>query len=69
MIPGLPDVGKILPDLFENLEVFRFPDQLDTPRNVKQTLFFCFLVGTLRGVDPSKKMRNVRTIHFHPVSR
>ena len=31
--------------------------------------FFDFLVGTLRGVDPSKKMRDVRTIHFHPFSR
>ena len=30
--------------------------------------FFDFLVGTLRGVDPSKKMRIVRTIHFHPFS-
>ena len=30
---------------------------------------FDFLVGTLRGVDPSKKMRDVRTIHFHPFSR
>ena len=32
-------------------------------------LIFDFLVGTLRGVDPSKKMRDVRTIHFHPFSR
>ena len=28
--------------------------------------FFDFFVDTLRGVDPSKKMRLVRTIHFHP---
>ena len=34
-----------------------------------ETLFFDFLVGTLRGVDPSKKMRLVRAIHFHPFSR
>ena len=34
-----------------------------------ETLFFDFLVGTLRGVDPFKKMRLVRTIHFHPFSR
>ena len=34
-----------------------------------KTLFFDFLVGTLRGVDPSKKMRLVRTIHFPPFSR
>ena len=31
--------------------------------------FFDFLVDTLRGVDPSKKTRDVRTIHFHPFSR
>ena len=31
--------------------------------------FFDFLVDTLRGVGPSKKMRLVRTIHFHPFSR
>ena len=31
--------------------------------------FFDFLVGILRGLDPSKKMRLVRTIHFHPFSR
>ena len=27
------------------------------------------LVAFLRGLDPSKKMRDVRTIHFHPFSR
>ena len=27
-IPGLPDVGKIPLDMFENLEIFRFSDQL-----------------------------------------
>ena len=32
-------------------------------------LIFDFSVGTLRGVDPSKKMRDVRTIHLHPFSR
>ena len=32
-------------------------------------MIFDLLAGILRGVDPSKKMRNVRTIHFHPVSR
>ena len=31
--------------------------------------FLFFFVGTLRGVDPSKKIRIVRTIHFHPFSR
>ena len=31
--------------------------------------FFDFFVDTLRGVDPSKKMRLVRTIHFHQFSR
>ena len=31
--------------------------------------FFDFLVGILRGVDPSKKMRLVRTTFFHPFSR
>ena len=31
--------------------------------------FFDFLVDTLRGVDPSKKMRDVRTTFFHPFSR
>ena len=30
---------------------------------------FDFLVAFLRGLDPSKKMRDVRTIHFHPFSR
>ena len=39
------------------------------PKSFTKTLFFDFLVGTLRGVDPSKKMRLVRTIHFHPFSR
>ncbi len=28
--------------------------------------FFYFFVDTLRGLDPSKKMRLVRTIHFRP---
>ena len=39
------------------------------PKMSTKTLFFDFLVVTLRGVDPSKKMRLVRTIHFHPFSR
>ena len=38
-------------------------------KNVNPNLFVCFFVGTLRGVDPSKKMRDARTIHFHPFSR
>ena len=49
MIPGLPDVVKRPQDFFENIEIIRFSDQLDTPRNVKQTLVFLVLVGTLRG--------------------
>ena len=39
------------------------------PKTSTKTQFFDFLVGTLRGVDPSKKMRVIRTIHFHPLSR
>ena len=39
------------------------------PKMSTKADFFDFLVGTLRGVDPSKKMRVVRTIHFHPFSR
>ena len=47
-----------------------FFDQLvHTQKRLTKTVFLIFLVGTLRGVDPSKKMRDVRTIHFHPFSR
>ena len=32
-------------------------------------MFFQFLAGILSGLDPSKKMRDVRTIIFAAVSR
>ena len=62
-------MGKVIPDVFENLNFPRFSDRqvhLEMPNG---NIFFDFLVGTLRGVDPSKKMRLIRTIHFHPFSR
>ena len=69
-IPGLPDVGKIPPDIVENLKKKnRFSDQLVHTQKCLTETHFLILVGTLRGVDPSKKMRDVRTIHFHPFSR
>ena len=36
--------------------------------NIYENSFFEFLVGTLKGFDLSKKMRVVRTIHFHQCS-
>ena len=46
-----------------------FSDQLvSTPKYQTEThvLIFC---GFFEGLDPSKKMRDVRTIHLHPFSR
>ena len=40
LIPGLPNVGKIPPDMFENLDVFRFSDQLvHTQKCLTETQF------------------------------
>ena len=43
VIPGLPDVGKIPPDIFENLDFQIFPDQLvHTQKRLTETHFLIF---------------------------
>ena len=56
---------------FLKILIFRdFLTNYSTPRNIKRKPTFCFFGGFFDGgVDPSKKMRDVRTIHFHPFSR
>ena len=69
-IPDLSRLGKRLPDMFENVIFSNFSDQLvPTQKYPTETNFFDFPVASLRGVDPSKKKQDVRTIHFHPFSR
>ena len=60
-------MGKCFPDIFENLTFLRFSDQLTQISNGNP--FFDFLVAFLTGLDLSKKKQDVRTIHFHPLSR
>ena len=43
VIPGLPNVGNMPPDLFEILEIFRFSDQLvHTQKHLTETYFLIF---------------------------
>ena len=60
-------VGKMLPRHFENLTFLRFSDQLTQIPNGNP--FFDFFGRFLTGLDLSKKRQDVRTIHFHPLSR
>ena len=69
VILGLPDVGKISPDIFRNLKISRFSDQLVHTQECQTETCFLFFGGYFERVDPSKKMRDVRTIHFHSFSR
>ena len=56
--PFQADFSKICnPDFWVNLEMSN------------ENPIFDFLVDTLRGVDPSKKMSDVGTSLFHPFSR
>ena len=71
-------MGNIPPDIFENLDfVFSFVfvsriffGQLVHTQKRRTEIHFLFFWWILwRGVDPSKKMRDVRTFLFHPFSR
>ena len=55
--------GDPFQTIFQNIS-FHFSLEVSN-----SNLFFDFLAGILSGLDPSKKMRDVRTIHFHPFSR
>ena len=64
LIPGLPMWETYPQTLYENIDIFGFSDQLVHTQKYLTGTIFSFLVGTLRGVDPPKKMRDVRAIHF-----
>ena len=58
------------PRTFLKISIFEIFRPTSThPEILTENLIFHFLVGTLSGLDPSKKMSVVRTIHFHPFSR
>ena len=60
----------MLPGMFEKFDFVEISDHLlHIQKRPTETIVFYVLAAFLRGVDPSKKMRDVRTIHFHPFSR